>query len=101
MPGSPTFKRNNTFERDDGESQENKGLINQGPVKCTGGFACQCPVCDKVIKEERRAAVVEAQVHHINENAERAAQIIEDMYEGKSMEFQWLMTSLLPISEKY
>ena len=54
-----------------------------------------------MIKEERRAAVVEAQVHHINENAERAAQIIEDMYEGKSMEFQWLMTSLLPISEKY
>ena len=23
------------------------------------------------------------------------------MYEGKSMDFQWLMTNLLPISDKY
>lgn len=36
-----------------------------------------------------------------DENAERTALIIDAMYEGKSMDFQWLMTNLLAVSDKF
>lgn len=73
------------------EKEENSGDVDM--TQCTGGFACDCTICMTQIRKERRAAATAMlSSEHIEIN--------EMLYEGVPRDFFWLMTNLLPASEK-
>lgn len=64
-------------------------------AQCAGGFACQCSICTGVVRVERRT-----QVALTVSQDDMHGDLRELVFEGIPRDFEWLMRSLLPESDK-
>jgi len=62
--------------------------------QCRGGFACNCSICEGVVRIERRSFAA-AKVDNENNT-----EINEMIYEGISRDFFWFMNQLITQSDK-
>ena len=77
------------------EQDEQGQLLNKLMTQCAGGFACQCSICTGLVRVERRAQVALT----VNQD-EMYGGLSELVFEGIPRDFEWLMRSLLPESDK-
>jgi len=75
------------------EHDEQGQLLNKLMTQCAGGFACQCSICTGLVRVERRAQVA---LTVSNDEGD----LSELVFEGIPRDFEWLMRSLMPESDK-